>query len=131
MTTYRHPDYDVALMIELTEFRQMSGKSFIVSVAFRMQRERVDGMLIIPEWNIFPDASATCEAWLWADECTDMAPHTEVDIQISDTCDCDHKLVPQKGEQALPYFGLHLKGKITRNWKFEAPTAAGTDKPHR
>jgi hypothetical protein len=125
MTTYRHPDYSVALVIELGEFRQVSGTSLNVSVAFGGQRERVGAMLIIPEGNEFPDLSKTCEAWLWSDAYTDMDIGTEVAIQIIGTS--DPMLMTQKHEELLPHLGSHLKGKITRNWNAEPRTAADAD----
>ena len=119
MTQYRHPDYDIALVVELSEFRQVSGTSLDVSVAFGQQTQHVLGMLILPEGNEFPEVSETCKAWLWLDECTDMDPGTEVDVQIIRPC--GPMLTSQEHKQLLPRLGTHLRGNITRNWNAEQP----------
>ena len=59
MTSNRHPDYDLALAIELSAFHLLSGTGFSVSVAFGQEAERERGMVIIPQGNKFPEVSDT------------------------------------------------------------------------
>jgi hypothetical protein len=122
VTSYRHPDYDLALSIELSTFHLLSGTAFSVSVAFGQETERAPGMVIIPQGNKFPEVSDSCEAWLWMDDRTDLAPRTKVDIQIIRPD--DPMLTPDQSEKLLPYLGTHLMGTITRNWNSKSSGAS-------
>ena len=115
MTQYRHPDYNLEFVLELSEFYQLNGISLEVLLTFGQQIQQMNGMLIIPEENKFPEMSASCEAWLWMDDNIDVVLGTKVDIQIIRP---DDSMLPlQKHKQLLLHFsGRHLQGKITRNW---------------
>ncbi|MCK5802897.1 MAG: hypothetical protein KAI66_08695 [Lentisphaeria bacterium] len=55
--SYTSPGYCLKIEISPSDFRLLSGIAFDVSVVFGDDCQALEGMLIIPEGNGFPDVS--------------------------------------------------------------------------
>ena len=111
MTSYREPDYDLALELTRNEFRKIAGFAYTVRVSFGDRRGRFAGMVIVPQGQAFPRNSRPTEAWLWAENNRSSPVGTRVHITVGDPC---NPMFFHLFEELSAHTGLRLSGVITR-----------------
>lgn len=111
MTSYREPDYDLAVELTRHEFKKLAGFAYTVRVSFGNRRGRFTGMMIVPEGQGFARKSRPTEAWLWADNNPSSPLGTDVHITLEESCD---PLFFDKFEELSEHKGLRVEGIITR-----------------
>ena len=109
MTSFREPDYDLALELLPGGFKKITGFTFACRIIFGDRRGRFGGMLAVPEGGSSNRAGR--EAWLWADNNISSPVGTCVHIMIEDPCD---PLFFHLFEELAAHKGLRLEGLITR-----------------
>jgi hypothetical protein len=111
MTSYREPDYDLALELTRNEFKKIAGFAYTVRVSFGDRRGRFSGMVIVPHAQGFPRKSQPAEAWLWVENNRSSPVCTRVRITIGDPC---NPMFFHLFEELSAHTGLRLSGVITR-----------------
>ena len=111
MTSYREPDYDLALELTRNEFKKIAGFAYTVRVSFGDRRGRFAGMVIVPQGQGFPRKGRPTEGWLWAENNPSSPVGTRVHITIGDPCD---PMFFHLVEELSAHTGLRLSGVITR-----------------
>ena len=115
MTSLCSPDYNISVNLEMAEFHQLSGISLDVEIEFGKNKKRINGMMIIPEGNTFPEITDTCEAWLWLDDkLFQVNPGTEIEIKIVKCC--DFNISPNELNRIIQYYGDIISGTLGKNW---------------
>ena len=109
MTTRTAPDYHLELEMALKDFRAICGTAFAVDVVFE-KRDAVNGELIIPEFNDFPEFSNLVKAWLWLNKPVKIEPGTEVTAILREPS--DYKITEQQYNELLAHQGLRIKGSV-------------------
>jgi hypothetical protein len=85
-----------------------------VIVLFGKKQRPIQGMLIIPAGNDYPDRSSIATPWLWSEGYPGMPVGTQVTIIVGDPCD---PMLTQQEDMALKHItGLTLKGVVEKNW---------------
>ena len=111
MTSYREPDYDLALELTRNEFKKIAGFAYTVRVSFGDRRGRFTGMVIVPQGIGFSSGGKTAEAWLWADKHLSSLVGTRVHITIGDPC---NPMFFHIFDELSAHTGLRLSGVITK-----------------
>ena len=110
MTTRMAPDYYLELDLSLKEFQAIRGAAFAVKVEYRENRH-INGELIIPEFNDFPEVSKRVKAWLWLDEQVKLEPGAEIKIILREPSEC--MITEQEYNKLLTHQGLTIKGFVS------------------
>ena len=114
MTSYRQPDYDIDLSMSLSNFRAISGVAFDATIAFGENRQKIQGMLIVPTGDGFSEESSGATAWFWSGDDRNEPAETEVTVTLGEPCD---PMLTQEDQRVLmTQEGLTLEGVVTRNW---------------
>ena len=85
MTTYPHPDFDIQLTIPKSDFDQICGISYSVTVKTN-SHPSVEGMVIIPGKQD-NDNLEVCTCWLWAEPLPSLLLGTLLSVQFNKVCD--------------------------------------------
>jgi hypothetical protein len=111
MTSYRKPDYDLALELTRAEFKKIAGCAYRVRVSFNDRRGRFAGMVIVPQGQACPRKGRAAEAWLWAENNPSSLVGTRALITIEDPCD---PLFFDQFDKLAAHKGLRLEGILTK-----------------
>ena len=109
MTTRTSPDFHLELDMALKDFRAICGNAFAVDVVFE-KRDTVNGELIVPEFDDFPEFSKRVKAWLWLLEPVKMKPGTAVTVVLREPS--EYMITEKQYNDLLAHKGLTINGFI-------------------
>ena len=114
MTSYRQPDYDINLHMSQSNFSAIAGVAFDATIAFGENRQKIQGMLIVPNGNGFSKEISGATAWLWSEGHCNAPAETKITVTLGESCD---PMLTQEDQRGLiAQEGLTLEGVVTRNW---------------